>query len=114
MSKSSNTFIKSSGGLPGFLLQKHTDCYSWAFDIQWKSAVLDEIDRVEFFFDKYGHIDLPTNVTRDRFDFFLRRTMMEMLQEQCDTLVDGQYEPNDDLNINLDGYKLRRAKYGIY
>ena len=93
---------------------KHTDPFSWAFDIEWKSAVLDCIDRVEFFFEKYSHIDLPTNVTRNQFDFFLRRRMIEILEWQCDILVDGEYESDDDGYINLFGYKKRLSKYGIH
>ena len=41
LSKTSNTYIKSQDGLPGFFKVKHTSNETWFFELITKSAVLE-------------------------------------------------------------------------
>ena len=80
LSKTSNTYIKTSDGLPGFFKERHTEPLSWAFEVRNRSMVIEESDNIEEFATQYLETDLPTHLTVTKFDWFLRRNMLPMIQ----------------------------------
>ena len=81
LSKSSNAYIKSQEGLPGFYSIKHDNSCSWFFEVKSQcSFLINEaiLDQSEL--EERSWLELPVNKTPTQFGNYLRKNAYTWLQ----------------------------------
>ena len=81
LSKSSNAYIKSQEGLPGFYSIKHDNSCSWFFEVKSQCGFLKSeasLDPEEL--EEVSKLELPVDKTPTQFGYYLRRNAQSLLQ----------------------------------
>ena len=77
MSKSTNAYIKSQDGLPGFYSTEHDNSSSWFFEVRHAYGIMKMDPSMQ---SKLRSINAPLDKTPVQFGYYLRRNEPELLQ----------------------------------
>jgi len=81
LSKSSNAYIKSQEGLPGFYSIKHDNSCSWFFEVKSQCGFLKNESNMEpFELEKMSKLELPVGKAPTQFGNYLRKNAYTWLQ----------------------------------
>ena len=81
LSKSSNAYIKSQDGLPGFYSVKHDNSCSWFFEVKSQCGLVKSetsLDPEQL--EQVSKLELPVDKTPTQFGYYLRRHAQPLLQ----------------------------------
>ena len=108
MSKSTNAYIKSQDGLPGFYSTEHDNSSSWFFDVRNGYGIIKMEPGMQ---EKLRSINVPLDKTPVQFGYYLRRNEPELFQ----SLTEDSLCPKELRSLNVADFKMTNwYKSGLY